>query len=58
MLGMVSRDLPVYLNYEIAFFTLDCVGEGILSQFHVMQIVSRVVNALRNSRSRNVNQNR
>lgn len=52
MLGMGPLDLPVYLNYEIAFFTLDCIRDGIITQFHAMQIVQRIVNVLRNARMR------
>lgn len=55
MLGVIPLGLPVYINYEIAYFTLDCVREGIVTQFHVMRIVQRVVNALRNARAHNEN---
>lgn len=49
MLAMSSIDISMYLNYEIAAFSIDCVRDNVLTQYDAMRVIERVKRARHNA---------
>lgn len=52
LLVTIAFDLPVYLYYELALFSMPCVAEGVLTMFEVMKIVENVQRMQKNARQK------